>query len=176
MIFSKEENMTQEKTALDIVKSAILLEHKGKALYDSVVATTSVPAVKELFAWLSKEEVSHIAFLEKQYKRLASGESFDASGLEKGHSEAVDSVLSQEIVKSVSGAGYEAAVISAALEFEKRAVAYYSQQAEQSDSRDAQDVFRWLSRWETSHMQMLAEVDDGLKEEIWFDNQFWPLD
>ena len=168
--------MKQEKTPLDIVKGAILLEHKGKALYDSVVATTSVPAVKELFSWLSQEEVNHIAFLEKQYKRLAQGDTFDASGLEEGHADTVDAVLSQEIIKSVSGAGYEAAVISAALEFEKRAVAYYSEQAERSDSKEAKDVFGWLSRWETTHMQMLAEVGDGLKEEIRFDNQFWPLD
>jgi rubrerythrin len=168
--------MTHEKTPLDIVKSAILLEHKGKALYDSVVEATSVPAVKELFEWLSREEVNHIAVLEKQYRRLAQGRSFDASGLEEGHTEAVDSVLSHEIIKRVSGAGYEAAVISAALEFEKGAVAYYSKQAGLSDSQEAKDVFGWLSRWETTHMQMLSEVDDGLKEEIWYDNQFWPLD
>ena len=167
--------MEQDKP-LDIVKSAILLEHKGKALYDSVVQTTSVNAVKDLFTWLSEEETDHIAFLEKQYKRLAQGQSLDASGLEQGQSHAADSVLTQEIIKSVSGAGYEAAVISAALEFEKRAVDYYSQQARKADSQAARDVYGWLSRWETSHMEMLAEVDDGLKQEIWFDNQFWPLD
>lgn len=176
MKFLEEDLMSQEQTALDIVKGAILLEHKGKALYDSVVAATAVPAVKELFAWLSKEEVSHIAFLETQYKRLAQGRSFDAAGLEGGGAGAANSVLTEEIVKNVSGAGYEAAVISAALEFEKRAVAYYTDQAERAGSREAKDVFGWLSRWETSHMEMLAEVDDGLKEEIWYDNQFWPLD
>jgi len=67
-------------------------------------------------------------------------------------------------------------VISAALEFEKRAVAYYSEQAEQAGSEAEKEVFGWLSRWEVTHMEMLAKVDDELKQDIWFDNQFWPLD
>ncbi len=168
--------MNPEMSVLDIVKSAILLEHKGKALYDSVVQTTEVAPVKELFSWLSEEEVKHIAFLEKQYKRLAKGEPLDASGFEPSHRETTDSVLSLEIVQSISGAGYEAAVISAALEFEKRAVEFYSQQEGKAEAPEQKDVFGWLAKWEITHLEMLARVDDELKEEIWHDNQFWPMD
>jgi len=166
----------EENKVLDIVKGAILLEHKGKALYESVVQTTKVEAVKELFAWLVLEEEKHIGFLEKQYKRLAKGQSFDASGFEDDHAETAEMILSEEIVNNVSGAGYEAAVISAALEFEKKAVKFYSQQADTAQSDDEKEVFQWLTKWEKTHMQMLAEVDDELKEKIWFNNQFWPLD
>ena len=168
--------MTQEKRVLDIVKNAILLEHKGKALYDSVVMTTEVAAVKDLFGWLAKEEVEHIAFLEGQFRRLSRGEELSATGIEGNHTQAVDSVLTLEIVQGVSGAGYEAAVISAALEFEKRAVAYYSKQAEEAETGAEKEVFGWLSKWEVTHMEMLAKVDDELKQDIWYDNQFWPLD
>jgi len=168
--------MTQENRVLDIIKNAILLEHKGKALYDSVVKTTKVAAVKDLFGWLAEEEVKHIAFLEMQFRRLSRGEELNAFGIEEGHKQVVDAVLTLEIVQSVSGAGYEAAVISAALEFEKRAVAYYSEQAEKSQTEAEKEVFGWLSKWEVTHMEMLAKVDDELKQDIWFDNQFWPLD
>ncbi len=168
--------MAAETTVLDIVKGAILLEHKGKALYDSVAKTTAVPAVKELFTWLAEEEVKHIAFLEKQFQRLVKGEGMHGVPEELDHTEAIDAVLAEEIVKSVSGAGYEAAVISAALEFEKRAVAYYSDQRDQTRSKSEKEVFGWLAKWETTHMEMLAKVDDDLKQEIWYDNQFWPLD
>ena len=173
---SRENSMAEDDRVLDIVKNALLLEHKGKALYESVVKTTEVAAVKDLFGWLAEEEVKHIAFLEKQFRRLSRGENLDASGMEEGHTQVADSVITLEIVQNVSGAGYEAAVISAALEFEKRAVAYYSEQAEQAGSEAEKEVFGWLSRWEVTHMEMLAKVDDELKQDIWFDNQFWPLD
>ena len=166
----------EDNTLLDIVKGAILLEHKGKALYESVVQTTKVEAVKELFAWLAKEEEKHIGFLEKQYKRLAKGQGYDVSGFEDGHAETAKMILTEEIVDNVFSAGYEAAVISAALEFEKKAVKFYSQQADTAQSDEEKEVFRWLTKWEKTHMQMLAEVDDELKQKIWFNNQFWPLD
>jgi rubrerythrin len=166
----------KEDRVLDIVKGAILLEHKGKALYESVVQTTKIEAVKELFAWLVREEEKHIGFLAKQYKRLAKGQNLDVSDFEEDHGETAEMVITDEIVSNVFGAGYEAAVISAALEFEKKAVEFYSQQAEKAKSEEEIDVFQWLSKWETTHLQMLAEVDDELKQQIWFDNQFWPLD
>jgi rubrerythrin len=166
----------EENKLLDIVKGAILLEHKGKALYESVVQTTQVDAVKDLFAWLVREEEKHIGFLEVQYKRLAKGQGFDVSEFEESHAETAELVITEEIVTNVFGAGYEAAVISAALEFEKKAVNFYTQQADSAKSAEEKEVFQWLSKWEKTHMQMLAEVDDELKEQIWFNHQFWPLD
>jgi len=84
--------------------------------------------------------------------------------------------LTREIVKSISGAGYEAAVISAALDFEKNAVKYYSEHAEAAESAEEKKLFSWLTDWEKNHMLMLARLDNELKEKIWYDNQFWPLD
>ena len=166
--------MTEDKT-LDIVKNAILLEHKGKALYESVVATTKFEAVKELFSMLMHEEENHIKVLNEQYSRLSKGEDYDVSGLENFHAAAAHEVLNKTIVENISGAGYEAAVISAALEFEKNAVRYYSQQASQAASEEERKLYLWLSDWEKTHMLMLAQIDNEVKEKIWFDNQFWPL-
>ncbi len=161
---------------LDILKGALYLEHKGKALYDSVIETTEVPEVKELFQILSKEEDHHREILKKQYSRVMKGEDFDVSELEKFHSEVGDQVLSSETVNNIFGAGYEAAVVSAALEFEKNAVEYYSQHAKTADSKSQAELYRWLADWEKTHMEMLAKIDNDIKERIWFDNRFWPLD
>ena len=166
--------MTEDKT-LDIVKNAILLEHKGKALYESVVATTEFEAVKELFSMLMHEEENHIKVLNEQYSRLSKGGDYDVSGLESSHAAAAHEVLNKAIVENIFGAGYEAAVISAALEFEKNAVRYYSQQASQAASEEERKLYLWLSDWEKTHMLMLAQIDNEVKEKIWFDNQFWPL-
>ena len=165
-----------ENETLDIIKKAILLEHRGKALYESVVPKTEVTAVKELFEMLAEEEEKHIDILNKQFVLVSKGKDFDAGQLEEVEDTTAKTVLSQAIVTGISGAGYEAAVIAAALEFEKNAVKYYGDQETTASSPEEKKLFNWLVKWETEHMTMLAKIDDDLKEQIWYDNSFWPLD
>jgi rubrerythrin len=165
-----------ENKILEILKGAILLEHKGRALYKSVIDTSQAQAVKDLFSMLAREEEKHINVLNKQFSRISKGEGFDLSGIKDSHAETSEAVLTDIIKENVSGAGYEAAVISAALEFEKNSVRYYSDHAEAAQSEDERALFTWLRDWEKGHMVMLARIDNDLKEKIWFDNQFWPLD
>ena len=167
--------MAENKT-LDIIKKAIVLEHRGKALYESVLPKTASEGVKELFTLLAEEEEKHIDVLNKRYKSVAKGGKFDTRVLVKPGELEDNNILSGKIVKEISGAGYEAAIISAALEFEKKAVEYYSEQAKSSDSEEEKQLFQWLAEWEKGHMAMLAQIDKDLMEDIWYDNQFWPLD
>lgn len=166
----------EENKTLDIIKKAILLEHRGKALYESVTQKTEVPAVRELFEMLAEEEEKHIETLNKQFTLVSKGNDFDAGELDKVEDSTAKTVLSQAIVKEISGAGYEAAVIAAALEFEKNAVKYYGDREAAAGSPEEKKLFNWLVKWETDHMTMLAKIDDDLKEQIWYDNSFWPLD
>ncbi len=165
-----------ETTLLDILKGAILLEHRGKALYESVAGSSGSDAVKGLFKMLSREEDKHIRILSTQFARAAKGEPLDTAGLEKEHAATHEAILTKKIVADISGAGYEAAVIAAALEFEKNAVKFYSQHASEAKSAEEKKLYRWLTEWEQNHMLMLARLDNELKEKIWYDNQFWPLD
>jgi len=161
---------------IDVIKGAILLEHRGKALYESVVENTKNDAVKGLFEFLVKEEQKHIEMLNKQYGLVSSGNPFDLPGEKPEDTATAEGVLTKEIVSGISGAGYEAAVISAALDFEKKAVKYYSEQADSAGSAEEKKLYHWFADWEKGHMKMLAELEDGIKEQIWYDNSFWPLD
>jgi rubrerythrin len=165
-----------DSISIDILKVAILLEHRGKALYESVVKSSGSDDVKQLFLLLSKEEDKHISVLKKQFSRLSKGESFDVAELETEHATTHEAVLTDKLVKDISGAGYEAAVIAAALEFEKKAVDYYSEHASHAESEEEKKLYGWLADWEKNHMLMMARLDNELKEKIWFDNQFWPMD
>jgi rubrerythrin len=165
-----------ETSTLDILKGAILLEYRGRALYRSVVDSSSSKEVRELFDMLQKEEDKHIDVLTKQFARISKGESFDVSDLKDEHTSIQDAVLTESILKDITGAGYEAAVIAAALEFEKNSVKYYSDRVSSSESETERKLYSWLAEWEKGHMLMLAKLDNELKEKIWYDNQFWPLD
>jgi rubrerythrin len=165
-----------DSNLLDILKGAILLEHRGKALYESVVKSSESPGVKELFAMLSQEEEKHIGMLEKQFSLIAKGGALAIDEFESKHASTPEDILTDKIIKNISGAGYEAAVIAAALEFEKNAVKFYSEHASTAQSPEEQKLFGWLADWEKNHMMMMARLDNELKEKIWYDNQFWPLD
>ena len=166
-----------EKSQIDILKGAILLEHRGKALFESVVKTTEIEEVKELFLLLVKEEEKHIAVLKKWLIRLRKGRRTEpVEELDKLPHATAEAVLSRNIVDKIHGAGYEAAVISAGLDFEKNAVKYYSEQAAEAESKEDKALYKWLAEWETQHMELMAGLDEDLREKIWFDNQFWPLD
>lgn len=167
--------MTETKP-LDILKGAILLEHRGKALYESVVKTSKTEAVRELFQTLTREEDKHIDILNRQFARIARGEPCDVAALESEHAAAHEAILTEKIVENISGAGYEAAVISAALAFEKNAVKFYSQRVAEAESESEKKLYEWLTEWEKNHMLMLSRLDNELKEKIWYDNKFWPLD
>jgi rubrerythrin len=166
----------EENKTLDIIKKAILLEHRGKALYESIAQKTEIEPVKELFEMLLEEEEKHINTLNKQFSLVSKGKDFDTGELDKVEDITAKTVLSQGIVKGISAAGYEAAVIAAALEFEKNAVKYYGDLEAAASSPEENKLFNWLVKWETEHMTMLAKIDDDLKEQIWYDNSFWPLD
>jgi len=165
-----------EKNLMDIIKGAILLEYKGNALYESVNQAAASAEVKELFSMLAEEETRHIAILKRQYVRLLRGDPIDVTELEHSHPQTAEHVLSRKIIDNVSGAGYEAAVISAALDFEKNAVNYYSEQAAGTAAEEEKKLFQWLADWEKNHLEILGKIDNELRERIWFDNSFWPLD
>jgi len=167
--------MGKENPLITALKGALLLEYKGKDLYQSVIDTSSHAAIRELFAFLRDEEEDHIKTLKNHYRQVARGQElhFDPPPEER---ERDHPVLTEKITAEISGAGYEAAVISAALELEKKAVEYYAEQAGSAPGPDEKNLFSWLSAWEKKHMMMLARLDDELKEKIWYDNQFWPLD
>jgi rubrerythrin len=168
--------MMTENNMLDIIKQAILLEHRGKALYESVAEKTEVAPVQELFEMLVEEEEKHIDILNKQFTLVANGKDLKTGELDKVQDITAKTVLSQGVVNGISAAGYEAAVIAAALEFEKNAVKYYGDQEAAANSPEEKKLFNWLVKWETEHMTMLAKIDDDLKEQVWYDNSFWPLD
>ncbi|MBN1274362.1 MAG: ferritin family protein [Candidatus Aminicenantes bacterium] len=167
--------MPDKNKLLDIVKSAVLLEHKGKALYQSVEQTTKIEGVKELFRLLAEEESKHIDILKNQYRLIIQGKELDISECETISFETSKYVLSPEVIKNIHGAGFEAAVISAALDFEKKAVDFYSQNAAQSSSSAEKKLFSWLADWEKTHMEFLSKIDEDIREQIWYDNRFWPF-
>lgn len=165
------------KLPTDILKEAILLEKRGKAFYSTAAEQSKSPAAKKIFSMMAEEEDEHIHFLAIQFKAYTKDKKFVKPGAheEDPNEETVLKILSDDIKKEISAAGFEAAAISAAMDFETRAVKIYSDRAEEATDPLEKETYRMLAEWESGHHKLLHRLNEDLKEQVWNDNSFWPF-
>ncbi len=153
------------------------MEHRGKALYEQVAAQTENEDVRKIFNVMAEEEQTHIDFLQKQMKHYSKEGRFDVNELEKvpGHEAIANTILTDKMVQDISGSGFEAAAISAAIDMENKSVEAYSKRAKETDDPNEKELFEWLANWEKGHHKLLIELNEQLTEKIWYDHNFWPF-
>lgn len=162
--------------ALDILKMAILMEKRGHAFYAAVAEKSPDEEIQHIFLTMADEETKHVKFLSEQYVNYEKQHGFKKVELPDVELEAYATlILSEEMKKKISSAGFEAAAISAAIDFEKRAIEVYSKQAISTSDPNEKALYQWLADWEKGHLKVLSDMDNQLKEKIWNDNQFWPF-
>ena len=167
--------MSEDKTT-EILKNAILLKKKGNAFYSKVGEQASGTAVKSFFEMMAKEELKHIQVLSDQYRAYQQNEKFTSGDYQDTNPDSIASnVLSKELIQEISAADYEAAAITAAMSMEQNAIKLYSDRAAESKDPNEKALYEWLAKWETQHLNFLAEIDKELTEQIWYDNNFWPF-
>jgi rubrerythrin len=164
-----------ETDTLDILKSAILLEIRGKDFYQKAADSTENELVKDFFQNMVDDENNHIQILSEQYKAYQAEGKF-TDWLESETSESVaDKVLSDDLKKRIRESGFESAAISAAMGMEERAIKLYSKRAKEATNTKEKELYQWLADWETSHLESLATIEKAVTEAIWNDNSFWPF-
>ena len=160
---------------LDILKSALLLEIRGKVFYTQAAASADNQAVKDFFNMMAAEEVSHVKILSAQYKNFTAEGRFATLDKEASEQKVARRVLSSDLRDQIAAAGFESAAIAAAMGMERRAVQLYSQRAGEAEDPQEKALYEWLARWETEHLEFLARIDKEVTEAIWNDNSFWPF-
>ncbi len=166
-----------ESKVTDILKQAIIMENRGKSLYQMVANQTPNEEVKNIFKTMADEEQAHIDFLSKQFTHYKKNQKFDKNQLEAlAQEDAIaNSILTEKIKKDISGAGFEAAAISAAIDMESKSIEVYEQRAKESDDPNEKELYQWLADWEKGHYQLLLDLNKQLTEKVWNDNNFWPF-
>lgn len=163
--------MATEKS-IEILKTAILLERKGKAFYTHVANQAADTDVKEFFQNMADEEDEHIKFLTEQFNNFTKNKTFSKVN-KQPESDTSEEILSEKIKSKIDSASFEASAISAAIDMENKAVAVYSERARNAESKEEKEFYQWLSDWESSHHKLLYHIDQELKEKIWNDNKFF---
>ncbi|MFC0876081.1 ferritin family protein [Saccharicrinis sp. FJH2] len=161
------------KSVTDILKEAILLEMRGQSFYSNVSEKSDNEAAKEFFDLMAKEEGEHIRFLKEQFDNYTKNAKFTAPKKIDTDDDTVTQILTDKIKKEISAASFEAAAISAAMDFETRAVKIYADRAKEATDPEEQKTYDMLAKWEVGHQKFLHEINEELKERVWYDNQFW---
>jgi rubrerythrin len=170
----KRENMM--KSTEDILKTALLIEHRGKAFYATAARETQSEAVRQFFTMMAEEETGHIEFLSRQFAEFEKCGKFAQNTAANPANDAETAmILSEKIKSEISAAGFEAAAISAAIDFENRAIEVYQGRANNTTDANEKEMYQMLADWERTHFHMLHKIDEDLKEQIWQDNNFWPF-
>ena len=160
----------------EILKSAILMEKRGQAFYQKVAHQTSGEGVKRFFEMMAEEEGNHIRILSDQFKAYQDTQQFNFDlGDDHPESDIAAKILTGEIKSEISAADFEAAAISAAMSMEESAIKLYSDRAAAAIDPDEKALYQWLAKWETQHLNFLADIDRELTEDIWYDQNFWPF-
>ena len=125
---------------------------------------------------MAGEEDEHIKFLSKQFTEYQKNGKFARNNAANpvDDAEAV-MILSERVKKEISAAGFEAAAISAAIDFENRAIEVYQDRANTATDPNEKELYQMLSDWERTHHRLLFKLNEDLKEQIWYDNSFWPF-
>jgi rubrerythrin len=165
----------ENQKAIDILKQAILLEKRGYSFYSTVAAQCKDDDVKQIFITMAEEETMHVKFLSTQFAHYDKTHSFLKVTAPEGPDDTSDHILSDEVKAKISAAGFEAAAISAAIDFEKRAIEIYATRAAETEDPNEKELYTFLSEWEKTHLKILSDLDKELQEKVWFDNQFWPF-
>ena len=171
-----EEVAMQENQPLEILKQAILLERRGNAFYQQVADNSQNDGVRSFFQTMADEEERHMQILSDQYRSFRENGRFDPGVFDpESASDVATAVLNDDAKQAIAAAGFEAAAITAAMSMEEKAVRLYRESGEQATDPTAQALYRWLSQWESEHLQFLTHLDRDLRERVWNDNSFWPF-
>lgn len=165
-----------EDRAIEILKSALLLEKRGKAFYGKVASQAGSKPVADFFRLMAEEEDRHIRLLSEQFKSyLKNGRFLNRAEAGSEEFRTAAEVLGPEVRRQIAAAEFEAAAVAAAMGMEQAAVALYSRRAAEAVDPDEKSLYEWLARWESAHLEFLAQIDREVTESIWHDNRFWPF-
>jgi rubrerythrin len=160
---------------IDILKEAILLERRGKAFYTQAARNSESKSAKKIFEMMAEEEDEHINFLSKQFKNYAENKQFLDNEAPPEEDDTATEILTEQIKKEINAASFEAAAISAAIDFENRAIKIYSDRAKEATDPKEKEMYQMLADWEKTHHHLLYQLNEDLKQDIWNDNNFWPF-
>jgi rubrerythrin len=152
------------------LETAIAAERQGMAQYLEFARKTADPTGKNMFIVLARDEMEHMsAFLDQLNAATTTGMLLEVK-LQESEIERLRPKLRQFPTEKSSKGTNELGALRTALDQEKDAIGFYTEQERKTQDPHAKKMYRELIDVENSHYDLLqAQIDYITKTGYWFD-------
>jgi rubrerythrin len=152
---------------LDTLRKAFQIEVDGYTFYSMAADKARTAAVRDMFAKLAVDEQQHQIFLKDiiRFYDVKGAAAFAVPLRSAEMLQLAGAVLPDRLGLLAQDAEFEGAVLSIGMQLETNAIACYSEVAEQALEAEVRGFYRFLTDWETQHLNALRRLHAALRPE-----------
>lgn len=163
--------MSDERAAhIQALQIALDTEKKGYLFYRIAAKSTSDPAGHMVFEQLAKDEIEHMGVFATLYRSITSNEpwmTYEEAVAKYGQTPS-DEIIFPEVPDGPQEGFNDLQALKEALEFENKAVKYYSEKFAEADDEKAKSFYESLIEIEKGHVMIIeAEIDALTNTGVW---------
>jgi len=164
-----------DNNVLAVLQDAYQLEVEGWLFYkDTLVGMKEGPA-RDVISYLADQEEKHQSYLRTELERLQQGQDVDLGGLASLAEGKHAAVLLEAVRSAPEASQHEASALHTGMLLEENSWRFYRDAGSESTSDALRTVYATLEEWEKTHLHLLQQAYDLLKERIWAENRFAPF-
>ncbi len=152
-------------------------EIEGRELYSIAAEKSEDEKAKKVFAFLAKEENSHLEALTNMYHSFLKGEVMTLPKLSRlvTFNDAESPIFSRDFKGRLGGRHFEMSALSIGLKLEQDSFQYYEKISNEVGENRLRDFFKTLSAWEKDHYDALYKELEYLEDDYFRENRFSPF-
>jgi rubrerythrin len=165
--------MKNDDRAVNMLKTALEMEEKGKKFYDDAVVNCSNELGKDIFSMLRDDELLHMDRIRTIYDSLMGGKGWseDWKALKFAHKD-LDKLfkeMARKHGKDIKADTSDMEAIDVGLDFELKSVKYYEEHLERADSPKEREFLERMIGEERTHHSTLSDMKLYLADpSAWF--------
>lgn len=166
-----------DKKAAEILVGAMEIEKEGEGFYKDLAKKAKNPMGKEMFAFLAREELKHLAVIAAAKEALESGgklhcrQKVDTKNISK-FKQGFFASAGKGAQEKLEAKADTVSAIKAAMEFEKRGYEYYKKHRDKTAVPLVKDILGQLVEAEEEHYEILENTLVYLEQpRAWFDKK-----
>jgi len=155
---------------IEALQIALDTEKKGYQFYKIAAKSSKDPKGQEVFEHLAKDEIEHMGVIATVFESLTNDEpwmTYEEAVAKFGETPR-EKIIFPDVPEEAEENFGDLRALQEALEFEEKAVRFYTEQAETSREEKAKAFYQSLIEIEASHVTIIqAELDSLMGAGIW---------
>jgi len=161
---------SKREAHVEALQIALDTEKKGYKFYKVAAKSSKDPKGQEVFEHLAKDEIEHMGVIATVFESLTKGQPWMTyeEAVEKFGETPREKIIFPDVPEGTEEDFDDLKALEEALEFEKKAVQFYTKQAQEADGEKAKAFYQSLIEIEESHVMIIqAELDSLMGAGIW---------